>query len=110
MSASADSAKLMVMRDMKLFQTEPLPGLVETNLPSRVQIGKPGYHRAHEVAFLLGLLIVAYGLDDSDAPAAVRDQHRSVHFGRMFHHAPRIHLQVRQGNEILENLIVTLWF
>ena len=50
-SASADSVELMVMEDTRLFQTDPLPGLVEINLSSRVQIRKPGCHRAHEVAF-----------------------------------------------------------
>ena len=55
---------------MRLFQTEPLP-LVEVDFPSRVKIRKSGYHRTHEVAFLLGSLIVDEGLDDGNAPAPV---------------------------------------
>ena len=40
-SASADSVELMVMEDTRLFQTDPLPGLVEINLSSRVQSASP---------------------------------------------------------------------
>ena len=81
-------------RGHKLFQTETLPGVVEINLPSRIQIRQPGNHCPHEVTFLFGSFVVAYGLDDGNTPTALCDQHRPVYLGRVLHHAPGIHFQV----------------